>query len=189
MSHFFETLSTVEKIYAAFALLGGFLFFLRTVLMFFGHSGDADINGDVSDLHGDADAGFKILSLQGLTSFFMMFGLVALTLSKQSGVAHVWAILWGMAAGLFTVWITGLLFLGMKKLRSDGTLRMENAMGQEGEVYLNIAPGKSGQVRVSVQGQLRVFDAVTANDVVLKTGERIRVVQVTEGNVLVVEKI
>ncbi len=190
MTEFFGSLTTVEKIYAACALFGGILFVIRTVLMFLGHDGADDLGGDVSDVHGgDADASFKALSLQSLTAFFMMFGLVAMTLSKQTGVGHGWAILGGVLAGLFTVWVIGRLFLGMKKLQSDGTLRVENAIGQEGEVYLTVAPGKTGQVRVSVQGQLRVFDAATEGAAELKTGTRIRVVRVTGGNVLMIEKV
>jgi len=41
---------------------------------------------------------------------------------------------------------------------------------------------------VAVQGQLRVFDAVTDAALELKTGDRIKVVRVSGGNVLVVEK-
>lgn len=190
MNEFFTSLTTAERIYAACALFGGVLFLIRTVLMFLGHSGADDLGGDVSDIQGgDADTSFKALSLQSLTAFFMMFGLVAVTLSKQTGVGHAWAVLGGTLAGLFTVWVIGRLFVGMKRLQSDGTLHVENAVGQEGEVYLTVKPGKTGQVRVSVQGQLRVFDAATEGAAELKTGDRIRVVRVTGGNVLMVEEV
>ncbi|MBP7830573.1 MAG: NfeD family protein [Kiritimatiellae bacterium] len=188
MTAFFDALTALEKFYAACALFGALLFIVRTILMFLGHDDGVDMDhpGDVS---GDADASFKALSLQGLTAFFMMFGLVALAVSKQGGAHNLWAVLAGLAAGLFTVWLIGRIFVGMKKLQADGTLRIESAVGQEGDVYLPLAPGKSGQVRVAVQGQLRVFDAVTEGSAELKTGTRIRVARVTGGNVLVVEKI
>lgn len=189
MTDYLASLTSMEKFYAACALFGGLLFLLRTILMFLGHDDADHAGGDVSDAAGDADASFKLLSLQSLTAFFMMFGLVALALSKQVGAGMVWAVLGGLAAGLFTVWLIGRIFVGMKKLQADGTLRIENAVGQEGTVYLPVGPGKGGQVRVAVQGQLRVFEAATDGADELKTGERIRVARVTGGNVLIVEKI
>lgn len=189
MTAFVESLTSMEKFYAACALFGGILFLVRMVLMFVGHDADGDVSDQPGDVSGDADASFKALSLQGLTAFFMMFGLVALAISKQGGAGMPWAVLGGLAAGLFTMWLIGRIFVGMKKLQADGTLRIETAVGQEGEVYLPLAKGKSGQVRVAVQGQLRVFDAATEGAGELKTGDRIKVVRVTGGNVLVVEKV
>lgn len=188
MTAFLASLTIMEKFYAGCALFGGLLFLIRTVLMFAGQGDSDDLDGIAEDVHGDADASFKALSLQSLTAFFMMFGLVALAVSRQGGAARAWAVPGGLAAGVFTVWVIGRIFLGMKRLQSDGTMRIGNAVGQEGEVYLTVAPGKTGQVRVSVQGQLRVFDAATEGPDALKTGDRIRVVRVTGGNVLVVEK-
>lgn len=189
MMAFFDALTAMEKFYAACALFGALMFIVRTILMFVGHDADGDMADHPGDVSGDADASFKVLSLQGLTAFFMMFGLVALAISKQGGAGNLWAVLGGVVAGLFTMWLIGRIFVGMKKLQADGTLRIENATGQEGEVYLPLGPGKGGQVRVAVQGQLRVFDAVTEGPVDLKTGARIKVVRVTGGNILVVEKI
>lgn len=182
MKAFLESLTRIETFYAGCAVFGAALFLLRTVLLVAGH-GDAGADGEPGGLHEDADSSFKVLSLQGLTAFFMMFGLVSLALSKQAGWGSVWPVVGGLAAGLFTVWVIARIFTGMKRLQSDGTLRLDQAVGQEGEVYLPVAPGKSGQVRVSVQGQLRVLDAAT-DGAALATGARIRVVRVTGGNLL-----
>jgi membrane protein implicated in regulation of membrane protease activity len=184
-----NSLTSIEQFYLACAVLGGVLFVVRTVLMLIGHTGDFAADLHTGDMHGDADASFKFLSLQSLTAFFMMFGLVALTLSRQTKVSEVWAIVGGLAAGALTIWIINRIFIGMKSLQSDGTLKIENAIGQEGSVYLNIPAGKSGQVRVAAQGQLRIFDAVSDSKEQISTGDRIRVKGVSSGNVLVVEKI
>ena len=184
-----SSLTAAEQFYFACAALGGALFVVRTILIMVGHTGDFAADFHTGDMHGDADSSFKFLSLQTLTAFFMMFGLVALTLSKQTKVSEVWAIVGGLAAGTLTMWLINRIFIGMKSLQSDGTLKIENAIGQEGSVYLNIPPGKSGQIRVTVQGQLRVFDAVSESKDQISTGDRIRVKGVSSGNVLVVEKI
>ncbi|MFN2352867.1 MAG: hypothetical protein ABR497_13085 [Kiritimatiellia bacterium] len=188
MMEYYHSLSAMEAFYAGCALFGGILFLIRTVLMFVGEVGDMDVGEDGLSVPDDADASFKVLSLQSLTAFFMMFGLVALALSRQAGWGHWGSVLGGGAAGAFAVWLIGRIFLGMHRLQADGTLRIENAVGQAGEIYLNIAPGKTGQVRVTVQGQLRVFDAVAAEGVGLQTGDRVVVDRVLGGNVLVVKQ-
>ena len=105
-------LSTIELIYWASTIIGGTLFILRTLMMVLGGGfgeGDFDADFDVDmdasfdEIDHDAtDASFKLLSMQGLTAFFMMFGLVGLALF-HSGVYDLLTILGGTIAGLFTV--------------------------------------------------------------------------------------
>ncbi|HHW09768.1 MAG TPA: hypothetical protein GXX29_07335 [Firmicutes bacterium] len=186
MDAFLAGLNTTEKIFAASAIIGGIIFIVRmlmTLLGGFDHHDGPDVDLDSS---GDADASFKALSIQGITAFFMMFGLVGLALSLQSGVGAAISVLGGVIAGFATVWVIGRIFVSMQKWQSEGTLRWENAIGQEGTVYLTIPANGTGQVSVAVQGQLRVGNAVSANHEVLKTGERVVVIDVVNGNVLVV---
>ena len=199
-------LTWIEIIYWVSTIIGGTLFILRTIMMLAGGglsddgldatfdadiSGDLDITGDMdtgfeSD-HSEADTSFKLLSLQGLTAFFMMFGLVGLALLKAN--LHVLITVFGGAvAGMFTVWVIGLIFTQMKRLQSDGTIDIRNTVGERGTVYLTIPSSGSGQVQVSVQGSLKIFDAVSKRKTKLATGEQIQVVDVADGNTLVVEK-
>lgn len=189
------SMSWIEFIYWASTIIGGVFFVLRTAMMVvgFGAEGleaeadlDADILDDVGN-PGDPDMAFKMLSSQGLTAFFLMFGLVGLaTLSAEWPL--VLTIFSGAVAGIFTVWVIGQVFRGMLFLRSEGNLRIENAIGQEGEVYLTIQPKSSGQVQVTVQGALKIFDAVAADGKRIATGEKIRVVAVVDSQTLKVEK-
>jgi hypothetical protein len=149
---------------------------------------DADMDFDHTGTAADSDFSFQLLSMQGLTAFFMMFGLVGLATFK-AGVAVAISIASGVLAGLFAVWVISWLFSQMKRLQSDGTLNVQNAVGVSGSVYLNILEGKSGQVRVSVQGALKIFDAVSADKGIIETGEKIRVVGVVDNKTLIVEKI
>lgn len=205
MGAFFESLNAVEKIFFICAVLGGVMFILRLLLSLFGGDHhDADMGGDVHggfdvhdvqdvqdvhDGHHDSDASFKILSLQGLTAFFMMFGLVGLALSRQSGWAAMWATIGAFAGGLAAMWVMAKIFKGMTKLQSDGTMDIQNAVGQEGTVYLTIPAEGEGKVQVAVQGSLRELTAVSKYKTEIKTGERIVVDSVTGANLLVVKKI
>ena len=147
-----------------------------------------DTGGDVvSGDQANADTSFNLLSLQGLTSFFMMFGLVGLALLKAE-LPILLTVFGGMIAGLITVAISGLIFSQMKRLQTDGTINIQNTVGTEGSVYLTIPKNGSGQVQIIVQGSLKIFDAVSKNKNMIPTGEKINVVGVVSGNTLLVEK-
>ncbi len=188
-------LSVIEVIYWASTIIGGTLFILRLGMMLIGGdlgSDGGDISGDAGDIdisgdHADADISFKLLSVQGLTSFFMMFGLVGLALLKAN--LHIFiTILGGAIAGLITVGATGLIFSQMKRLQTEGTIKIQNTVGSEGTVYLTIPKNGTGQVQVIVQGSLKIFDAVSSNKNQIATGEKVRVSGVASGNTLIVEK-
>jgi len=188
-------LSVIEVIYWASTIIGGTLFILRLGMMLIGGdlgSDGGDVSGDAGDIdisgdHADADISFKLLSVQGLTSFFMMFGLVGLALLKAN--LHVLiTILGGAIAGLITVGATGLIFSQMKRLQTEGTIKIQNTVGSEGTVYLTIPKNGTGQVQVIVQGSLKIFDAVSSNKNQIATGEKVRVSGVASGNTLIVEK-
>ena len=136
----------------------------------------------------DTDVSFQYISLQGLTAFFLIFGLVGLA-TARGGFSIIWTFIWGAVSGVFTMWVMSRIFAFMGSMQSEGTLRIENAIGQEGKVYLTIPKGGTGKVNVVVQGTLREFDAVTESKTKLATGERVKVVQIANNNTLVVKKI
>jgi membrane protein implicated in regulation of membrane protease activity len=203
MAGFFGSLIAIEKVFLISAVLGGFLFIGRMILMFIGgHHGDGDAggdggfdahsaghgDGDIDTDHGDSDSSFKFISMQGLTAFFMMFGLVGLALSRQSKLPEVWAIFGAVVAGLFCVWVIGKIMTSMIHLQSEGTLDIKNAVGNEGLVYLTIPADGQGVVQISVQDTLRELSAISQDKVQIKTGQRI-VVNNVIGNLLVVKQV
>ena len=189
-------LTWIEIIYWASTIVGGTLFILRVIMMFIGGgvSDDAidsalDSAGDLSmGDHVEADVSFKLMSIQGLTSFFMMFGLVGLAL-LAAGLPVFVTVLGGMLAGLVTVAVTGLIFTQMKRLQTEGTINIQNTVGTQGSVYLTIPKNGTGQVQIIAQGSLKIFDAVSNSKTLIATGEKVQVIGVTSGNTLIVEKL
>lgn len=195
--------SSMERVFIVCAALGGCLFVVRMLLMFIsgighgdamGGAGDADtgggdVGGDVHHGGGttDSDVSFKALSFQGLTAFFMMFGLVGWAMIRESRYSAPVSALAAAAAGVGTVWLLKFLFESAGKLQSSGTLDIKNAVGHEGSVYLTIRPGQVGKVQIAVQNCLETLDATTEQTEEIKTGQRIKVVKVS-ANLLVVEK-
>lgn len=185
MENVFSSLNGIEVFFLICAGVGGILLVVRLILQFLG-AADGDLGGHDFDVHHlDADASLKLLSLHGLTAFLLMFGLVGLALSWQSGAGTLISILGAFVAGLISFWIISKLFSSMNKLQSSGTMSLEQAVGCEGEVYLTIPKQGTGKVIIRFSNRLREYDASSEEDGDLKTGERIKVLRVS-GNTLVV---
>ncbi len=182
--------SGLELFFLGSAALGGLLFIVRLGVQLIGldHDPGSDLNFDHGDAgHIDSDTSFRVLTLNGLTSFFIMFGLAGLALYRQGAAGSLLSILGAAGVGVATVWLLGKLLSSAKKLQSSGTIDTVGAIGSEGTVYTTIPAHGTGSVQVVVKNRLREFDAISQSKKEIKTGERIKVVWVN-GNVLVVEK-
>ncbi len=192
MANFFGDFNGLEICFLVCAILGGFFVIVKLILQFAGGDVDTDghLGGDIGGDgdHADSDVGFRLLSLQGLSSFFMMFGLVGLALYRQSQVGVILSIGGAVVAGLLAVWIIGKLFQWAVALQSSGTQQTADAVGCTGTVYLTIPKGGTGRISLNFHNRLREFDATEKHGTSVPTGTPIRVVEV-RANVLVVETI
>lgn len=182
----------LDTIYIICAAAGGTILVLRLVLMVIGlDDGDAvdlsGADGSLDDLNANHGGAFNLLSLQSIAGFFTMFGLVGLGLLKVNA-SEVWSLVGGLGAGALTAWATGMIFLSMRSLQSEGTLSIKNAIGQAGVVYLTIPAGGSGVINVTVQGAQRTLDAVSEDGQSIPTGKIVRVVGISAGTLLVVRE-
>ena len=82
------------------------------------------------------------------------------------------------------------LFYLMSKLAESGTLKMTNAIGKLGEVYLVIPAnrGGMGKVQLNIQGSLRTIDAITDDVENIPTSSIIQVLEVIDEQILLVKK-
>jgi hypothetical protein len=200
-----SAITGLELVFVTCAVIGGGFFILRVALMClgFGHhdvggaghigSGTADFHTGGTDVHhgsdsADSDISFKFLSLQGITAFFMMFGLVGWAMLRQSKQSEFMSILAAVAAGAATVWLINKIFRWASTMQFSGTLTLENAVGCEGTVYLTIKAGQTGKVQLTIQGGLTELDARSESSEDIKTGQPVRVVKVIN-NMLIVQAI
>lgn len=190
MEEFFKSLNGIEIFFLLCGSIGGLVLLIRIIMQFvgIGHDVDTDFDTHGGDAgHISADTSFQLLSVHGLTSFVMMFGLVGFALYRESALGTILSILGATAAGAITFFIIGKLFITLVKMQSSGTIDPISSVGSEGTVYLTIPAEGTGKVHVTFKNRFREYQAVSHEKEELITGERIKVVWV-KGNVLVVEK-
>lgn len=140
--------------------------------------------------HGFDTHGLRLFTIRGIVAFFMMGSWCGLILSKM-GMSAVVSCSGALIAGTASLFFMAKIMQMLMSLQADGTVKVRNALGQIGQVYIRIPAGDSGmgKVNVTVQEQLREFDAVTESSEMIKTGEMVYVTDIRAGNVLVVEKV
>lgn len=188
MAH--TTLSGLDLFFLLCAAGGGLLFVIRLILQLItGGGGHDDPSGAFHHHMGDSDIGFKLFTLQGLIIFFIMFGLVGLAMHRASGFGDVTSIIGAFLAGGFCCVTIAALSSAMLKLQSSGNFNPRKAIGCDGSIYAGIPQGGRGQAQVTVENRMRILDAIAEDRQPIRTGERVRVLDVVEGNLLIVRKI
>ena len=190
MLEFFDGMSTLEQTYWIIALVGSAVFLVIFILTFIG-GGDADMEADAAEFEADdGGVGFQFFTFKGLVGFFTIFGWTGIV-CLDGGLSTAITLIISAIAGLIMMFLTSLLFYWMHKLAESGTLKMSNAIGVIGEVYLPIGPNrtKMGKVQIKVQGSLRELEAITDDKEELKTGTMVKVTEIVSAEILLVEKL
>jgi membrane protein implicated in regulation of membrane protease activity len=177
MIEWFASHNGIDQLFLLSGLVGGFILFLRLLLMIAGLDHHADV-------HVDSDVGFQALTIQGISSFLTMFGVVGYTMSHGALLGGTLSLLGAIGAGVFSMWLIHKIFRSMLKLQSSGTVSLFAAVGSEGSVYLTVTK-EGGRVQINFANRLREFEAVSSDGSTIPTGTPIRV-QSVAANTLVV---
>jgi len=183
-------LDLMSQVYWAIAAPATLIFFLMLILTIFGSDADTDVQTefDHSFDHGDGIP-FQFLSLKNIVGFFTMFGWSGLGFIS-AGLDTLLVILLSFGCGFIMMLSMATLFYFMSKLVESGNMKMRNAIGHVGDVYLTI-PGKregTGKVQVNVQGTLQTLDAITDDPVAILTSSLVQVVDVIDDQILLVRR-
>jgi hypothetical protein len=181
-----------EQVFWVVTIPATVVFLILLALTIFGGEADAGV-----DVHTDVDGGiadgdsipFQFLSLKNIVAFFAVFGWSGVGFI-HAGLASWLVILLATICGLLMMVLMATLFYLMSKLAESGTLRMKNAVGKLGEVYLVIPAnrGGMGKVQLNVQGSLRTLDAITDDLEKIPTSSIIQVLDVIDDQILLVKK-
>ena len=184
-SEWWSGLSLILKGFWALAIPFTVIFVLQLILSFLGH----DTADDVPDaeISGDHGIGFQFFTLKNMIGFFTIFGWTGIAMI-ESGASTSVAIVVAFTAGTLMMGVMAAMFYLLMKAQHDGTMKIEKAIGQSGEVYLTIQSkrGGIGKVQVMVTGALRTLDALTDDETDIQTGRIVKVSSIVNNNVLLV---
>lgn len=153
------------------------------------HAGSADGSDSA---HGGADDSLTsrfigVLSFRTIIAGMTFFGLGGLAAEAQ-GAHPVGSLAVALLAGGAALYVVAWTMRSLSRLRADGTVRIRNAVGQSGVVYLTI-PGRRagrGKVTITLQNRTMEYEALTEQSE-LPTGATVRVVAVIDPETLAVE--
>lgn len=195
-----DALDGAMKFFYTIAFASTLVLAIQTGLMFFG--GDADgMNSDFDvgdmdhgggmDLGGDHGAGdVSMLSVRSITAFMVGLGWMGAIL-RDLGWSLLLVVPLALVVGFILMMCVWWFMKFLHSLNEKGNMDYVYAIGETGQVYLPIPPNreKAGKVEVMIQGRLTVVDALTDDTVRIENRTKIRVLDIIEDNILVVEAV
>jgi hypothetical protein len=189
----------METVFLLCAIVGGTLLICQFALglLGFGHHdvGDHDFHTDVPHDVGhdhDGDHGHEqdhdhghghawlvgVLTFRAVVAALTFFGLAGM--AAHTGGLDQWQSLGiALAAGAGALAVVAFLMRSLARLRAEGNVRIDRAVGQTGTVYLSIPGNKAGagKVHLKLQNRIVEYRAITAL-AELPTGSLVVVVSV-----------
>ena len=207
MIDWWNSLEPAMKVLWAVTLSASLVFVIQTIMTFLGAAGDSDFDinsdtdliGDIADgsvdvggspeagESGQLGTGMNLLTFRNFINFLIGFGWTAILL-KDSVPALALRMLIAIVVGVVLVAVVMLLFKWLTNMQQSGNINVyKSAIDCEGSVYLTIPGGRAGEgkVQITINNAVREYAAVTDGPT-LKTGARIRVVEVVSANTLLV---
>jgi hypothetical protein len=189
MGPYFDNMTSLQITFWVTAMIGSLIFLVLFALSLLGADSDADMDTD-TEMDGDMGIGIQFFTFKNVMAFFTIFGwtgIACLDKDMSNGASIAIAVV----AGLAMMVLMAFMFLWISKLSESGTLKIENSVGNVGEVYLSIGANRSriGKISIDVQGSRRELSALTDEEEDLKQGAVIKVTTVISGELLLVEKL
>lgn len=135
-----------------------------------GHAGSSGHAAPLSNWY------FGLITFQTLVAALTFFGLAGMT-AHSAQMSSPLPLVVAVAGGVAAMFGVHGMMRTLQRLRSDGTERIEGAVGREGTVYLSI-PGHNqgcGKVSLVLQNRMVEYDAMTSGEA-LPTGAPVIVV-------------
>lgn len=178
-----SNVSIEDPVFWFCAISGTGLFIIQFFFSFLWGDASHDHDGNY-DGH---DAGFKWLSKHGLTGFLMMFGWIGLTCCKQFEFGRVSTTVLSLVGGILSLFIVGLIFKGVSKLRSLGTVfSIEGTIGKQATIYQQISFNGIGKISVIFDGLTYEIDATSRFPETLEPFTKVKIIEKLDEKTVIV---
>lgn len=185
LSAWWEALPFAKQLFYGIGLLAAFVALLLVILGFIGLEHHDAIDGASDDVdHG----GGGIFSVKPLTGFFLAFGWAG-GLALDQGWSFPAALAAAIVAGAAVMAIIVTMIRAIYAMRSDGTMRVSEAVGAVGTVYVTLPPSRQsgGQVIVNFSGRQETFGALNTAERAVASGDKVKVVALIDSRTVLVE--
>lgn len=190
ITNWYSAMPSILQLFWGCAIVSSFVFLVQAILTLLGMDGDSDFDLDASASSDTMDlgGGLSLFSVRSFVNFFVGFGWAGIgfyNLIPQPWLLYVIA----AVIGCFFVWLYFFIRRQTMRLQSDGSINVKKCIGSHCDVYLRIPAENSGtgKVQISINGSIHEYSAVTKG-ALLPSGSRVRVVDVMDNDVFVVEK-
>lgn len=198
----YNALPSTLQVYWVIALVTSLVFLIQMVLTFIGigdadtdvdFGGDADFGGEADFSDGDTlDTGgaMQLFTIRNFINFLLGLGWAGVCLYSVIPNTIVLAIA-AILVGVLFVYIFLLIYKQLRKLERNGAYRISDCVGQTVDVYLTIPANRTGmgKVQISFSGSVQELSALTDSDSPLRSGSKVRVLEVIDGTTVLVEKL
>lgn len=186
MEIWWQSLSGILRVLWGIAIFSTCVFSCQTLLTLVGGS-EFDNSHDV-DCDSDGDNEQSVLgyfTIRNMVSFLLGFSWGSIA-CLDNGLSTPFSVSLGSFIGIMFTSVSILIFKGLSKLTSDGSLSLQNAIGKTGTTTIRIPKHSKGQGKVSVvfQGKMNEIEAITEGEEI-KRSRQVKVVAVS-GSTLVV---
>lgn len=189
---FLNSFTMFERVMFWMAVPSTVILVFQSVFTFIGMENYNNDLPEIGDSASPADysmSHFPVLTIKNVIIFFSIFGWTGLAM-KKAGAGDMVTIAVAIVAAIVVILLLTYMFYFINKLSEDNTLDVINAIGATGTVYLKIPAEMKGRGKVQAifQGAQREIDAVTRGEE-LETGTMIKITEIIEETLVVVEKI
>lgn len=192
----YNALPSTLQVYWVIALITSLIFLIQMVMTFIG-IGDADTDMDFGDdvdfSDGntlDAGGAMQLFTIRNVVNFLLGLGWGGVCLYSLIPNPIVLAIVSVLVGALF-VYIFLLIYKQMLKLEKNGAYRIDDCVGQIVDVYLAIPAKRSGvgKVQISFSGSVQELAALTDSDEPIRSGSKVRVLEIIDTSTVLVQKL
>ncbi|MDE5561712.1 MAG: serine protease [Bacteroidaceae bacterium] len=196
IKEWYDALSPTLQIFWTIASVTSLVFLIQTVLTFVG-IGDTDTDvdfgcdTDFSDGNTlDIGGAMQLFTIRNLINFLLGFSWGGICLAAYiPDTALLYAA--ATATGILFVYVFLLMYRQLFRLEKDGTVHIEDCVGQVVDVYLTIPAMRKGKgkVQVSFYGSVLEITALADGENAIPSGTKVRVLEIVDRTTVLVERL
>jgi len=182
ISDWWNELTLAKQIFYGIAIFAAFLVIVLAIVSLFGIGGDVEADADV------ADDGAGLLSFKPIIGFLFAFGWAG-GASLSGGLPVFVACVLALVAGLVVMFAIAALLRATQRLKVDGTLKKEDAIGKIATVYVTIPPASQGggQIIVPIDGRTITLGALQKGAAPIPSDTKVKVAALIDTNTALIE--